>query len=159
MRSHGHASLLLDPQPEESTSHSNRPDLVRPTRSRHSERFAPPPPQSVADLGLSSSILEQLIFKLLYFRGDMLGGDLSKAMGLKFSLIQTDAGNVPHAAAHPCKEFTRLGFDLLLCSLLPTRDAKRRVSTLKTINIPGLRRSRSINTIVAVKAQRMPQLA
>jgi hypothetical protein len=33
-------------------------------------------------------MLEQLIFKLLYFRGEILGRDLASALGLKFSLIE-----------------------------------------------------------------------
>ncbi len=89
MRSNGHASLLNPPPKPSEPSHSaNRPELVRPVKSRQSERFAPPPPQTLADLGLNSSIIEQLIFKFLYFRGDMLAADLSQAMGLKFSIIQ-----------------------------------------------------------------------
>src|SRR5690348_10373690 len=50
--------------------------------------LVPPVPETLEEAGLSSSIIEQLIFKLLYFRGDVLGRDLSTAMGLKFSLIE-----------------------------------------------------------------------
>src|SRR5450432_3213652 len=89
MRSNGTASLLHDePTAAEPSNPSHRPELVRPVRSRHSERFAPHPPQSFADLGLPASVIEQLIFKFLYFRGDMMAADLSNAMGLKFSIIQ-----------------------------------------------------------------------
>jgi predicted ATPase with chaperone activity len=89
MRSNGPTSLLQDrPTPTETPSHLLKPELVRPTRSRQSERFAPQAPQSLADLGLPASIIEQLIFKFLYFRGDMMAADLSNAMGLKFSIIQ-----------------------------------------------------------------------
>lgn len=49
---------------------------------------APPVPESLADTGLSSTTVEQLIFKLLYYRGDILGRDLATAVGLKFSLIE-----------------------------------------------------------------------
>ncbi len=38
--------------------------------------------------GLAESLLEQLIVKILYFRGDLYGQDLSRAVGLKFSVIQ-----------------------------------------------------------------------
>jgi len=48
----------------------------------------PPEPESVEDTGLSESTLEHLILKVLYFRGEMYGQDLSIAMGLKFSVIQ-----------------------------------------------------------------------
>ena len=50
--------------------------------------LVPPVPETLEEAGLSSSIIEQLIFKLLYFRGDVLGRDLSTAIGLKFSLIE-----------------------------------------------------------------------
>src|SRR5437588_583098 len=52
------------------------------------ESFVPPAPQSIEDTGLPTSLFEQLIVKLLHSRGDMLGRDLSEAMGLKFSLIE-----------------------------------------------------------------------
>ena len=55
---------------------------------RQRERFAPPAPQSLADTGLPNSVLEQLILKILYFKGDVMGGELCKAMGLSFSLIE-----------------------------------------------------------------------
>src|SRR5258708_19543559 len=52
------------------------------------ESFVPPAPQTIEDTGLPTSMFEQLIVKLLHSRGDMLGRDLSEAMGLKFSLIE-----------------------------------------------------------------------
>jgi hypothetical protein len=45
-------------------------------------------PESIEETGLSPSILEQLALKILYFRGDLFGQDLSRAIGLKFSVIQ-----------------------------------------------------------------------
>ena len=36
----------------------------------------------------AESTIEQLIIKILYFRGDLYGQDLSNAIGLKFSVIQ-----------------------------------------------------------------------
>jgi predicted ATPase with chaperone activity len=53
-----------------------------------SESLAPPLPETLADTGLPGSVIEQLILKLLYSRGDMLGRDLSEAVGLKFSLVE-----------------------------------------------------------------------
>ena len=44
-------------------------------------------PESIAETGLPESLLEQLILKILYFRGDMYGQDLSQAIGLKYSVI------------------------------------------------------------------------
>src|SRR3954452_18987859 len=50
--------------------------------------IAPLEPESLAQTGLGESTVEQLIMKILYFRGDLYGQDLSTAIGLKFSVIQ-----------------------------------------------------------------------
>jgi hypothetical protein len=47
----------------------------------------PPEPESVEQTGLTALTLEQLILKVLYFRGEIYGQDLSVAMGLKYSVI------------------------------------------------------------------------
>src|SRR5579864_1959101 len=52
------------------------------------ENFAPPLPETIEDTGLPASMIEQLILKLLYARGEMLGRDVSQALGLKFSLVE-----------------------------------------------------------------------
>ncbi|MBZ5611628.1 MAG: hypothetical protein LAP38_25490 [Acidobacteriia bacterium] len=52
------------------------------------ENITPPVPETLDETGLPGSMLEQLILKLLYTRGDLVGRDLSKALGLKFSLIE-----------------------------------------------------------------------
>jgi len=53
-----------------------------------SEAVVPPVPHSIEETGVPSSVIEQLIIKLLHARGDMLGRDISEAMGFKFSLIE-----------------------------------------------------------------------
>src|ERR1051325_8586015 len=50
--------------------------------------FAPPEPETMEQTGLPESTIEQLVLKILYFRGDTYGQDLSAAIGLKFSVIQ-----------------------------------------------------------------------
>ena len=50
--------------------------------------FAPPESESLEQTGLPESLVEQLIVKILYFRGDIYGQDLSRAIGLRFSVIQ-----------------------------------------------------------------------
>ncbi len=52
------------------------------------EQVIPPVPDSIEQSGLSAAIIEQLILKLLYFRGEVLGRDLSKAIGMRFSTIE-----------------------------------------------------------------------
>jgi hypothetical protein len=51
-------------------------------------RTAPEEPQSIAEAGLAESLIESLVLKALYFRGELYGRDLSMAVGLKFSAIQ-----------------------------------------------------------------------
>jgi len=52
------------------------------------QKITPPVPETAEEVGLPSAALEHLILKLLYARGEMLGRDLSQAMGLKFSLVE-----------------------------------------------------------------------
>ena len=51
-------------------------------------RPVPRVPNSLAEAGLGASLIEGLVLKMLYARGDMIGRELAKAMGLKFSLIE-----------------------------------------------------------------------
>ena len=50
--------------------------------------FFPPEPESIEQAGLAESTVEQLVVKILYFRGELYGADLSAAIGLKFSVIE-----------------------------------------------------------------------
>ena len=52
------------------------------------EQFVPPPPRSLEEAGVSPSLIEQLILKNLYFRGDVMGRDLGRLLGLQFSVIE-----------------------------------------------------------------------
>ncbi len=47
----------------------------------------PPMPESLADTGVPLAMIEQLILKFLYFRGDVIGRDLASLLGLQYSLI------------------------------------------------------------------------
>lgn len=49
--------------------------------------LVPPAPESIEDTGLTQAMLEQLILKTLYFRGEALGREISGSLGLKFSVI------------------------------------------------------------------------
>lgn len=61
---------------------------VAVTPARGSKRFVPPAPQCLTDTGLPGSLVEQLILKTLYFRGQLMCSDLCKAVGLAFSCIE-----------------------------------------------------------------------
>jgi predicted ATPase with chaperone activity len=47
----------------------------------------PPVPESLEELGVPLSIIEQLILKFLYFRGELVGRDIGMLLGVPFSLI------------------------------------------------------------------------
>ncbi len=88
-------SVLLTTNPEELEDRAAR-DLEFLSRSvsatgqeeSGSTGAVPPVPETLEDTGLSVSVLQQLILKKMYSRGDMLGRDLSEGLGLKFSLIE-----------------------------------------------------------------------
>lgn len=52
------------------------------------ELLTPIEPETVEQTGLPESTIEQLVLKILYFRGDIYGQELSTSIGLKFSVIQ-----------------------------------------------------------------------
>ena len=47
----------------------------------------PPVPESLEELGVQPAVLEQLVVKFLYFRGELLGRELGSLLGVTFSLI------------------------------------------------------------------------
>lgn len=51
------------------------------------ETVVPPVPESIEECGIPPAIIEQLVLKYLYFRGDLLGREIAASLGLKFSLI------------------------------------------------------------------------
>ena len=53
-----------------------------------SNHFSPESPNSLQQAGLSESLVEQLLLKNLYFRPEVTGRELSKALGLRFSVIE-----------------------------------------------------------------------
>jgi len=50
--------------------------------------FVPPEPQTLEETGLTTTFVQQLILKMLYFHGELLGRDLARALGLNFSIIE-----------------------------------------------------------------------
>jgi predicted ATPase with chaperone activity len=55
---------------------------------RRAPRFSPPAPKSLAETGLPNSLIEQLLLKVLYVRGETRASDLARAVGLTYTLIE-----------------------------------------------------------------------
>ncbi len=53
------------------------------------EGFVPPPPTSLDEAGVTSSLAEQLVLKNLYFRGEVGGRELARVLGFQFSVIES----------------------------------------------------------------------
>jgi hypothetical protein len=51
------------------------------------DSVVPPMPESLDDTGIPVSVIEQLILKFLYFRGELLGREMGSLLGLQFSMI------------------------------------------------------------------------
>jgi hypothetical protein len=49
--------------------------------------IVPPVPESLEELGIPPALLEHLVIKYLYFRGELLGREIGSLLGLSFSLI------------------------------------------------------------------------
>lgn len=92
-------------------------ELVKPTQDHERETSIPPVAETLEDTGLSASLLEHLIFKLLYFRGDVLGLDLANAMGLKFSVIERIVEGLKHQHLLQVKRSMGLGNSSALFAL------------------------------------------
>lgn len=57
-------------------------------------KFVPPVAETLADLGVPASLVEQLILKILYFRGDTPGRVLASALGVNFSVVEEILDNL-----------------------------------------------------------------
>jgi predicted ATPase with chaperone activity len=84
------------------------------------ENFAPPVPGTIEDTGLPASMIEQLILKLLYSRGEMLGRDVSQALGLKFSLVEGFFELLKHQHSIQVKKSLGMGTSTSLFALTET---------------------------------------
>jgi len=48
----------------------------------------PKEPGNLAATGLTETMIEQLVLKAIYFRGDITGAELAEALGLKYSILE-----------------------------------------------------------------------
>src|SRR6185369_1781761 len=79
------------PEPAMQSSAADLANLiaaVSPTPPPLDESFAPPVPQRLEETGLSEALIEELILKTLFTRGEVMGREIAGAIGLKFSVIE-----------------------------------------------------------------------
>jgi len=58
---------------------------------------APAVPASLEEAGIAASMVEQLILKALYYQGEVVGRELARDLGLKFSVIEALIENMKRA--------------------------------------------------------------
>jgi len=82
------ADVLGEKTPELQAAARERPlQPASPSRGDITDAITPPVPETIEETGVPASIIEHLILKYLYFRGEMLGREIAATLGLKFSLI------------------------------------------------------------------------
>jgi predicted ATPase with chaperone activity len=81
------------------------------------EEVAAPVPETLEDTGLPSSMIEQLVLKILYFRGELLGRDLALCLGLKYSIIEETVENLKRQHLIAAKRSLGLGNSSALFAL------------------------------------------
>lgn len=86
---------------------------------------APPRPDSLEATGLAPALIEQILLKILYFRGEVLGAELSDAIGLKFSLIEPILDSLKRAQHVTVKKSTGMGS---ISGVFTLSDAGRQVA-------------------------------
>ena len=78
-------------------------------RDSGGERFRPEPPASLEDAGVTSSLVERMILKILYFRGEVGGRELANLIGFSFSLIEPSLAFLKHERLIETKRSAALG--------------------------------------------------
>ena len=79
--------MELDDEEEEISAPAFVPQSTEAMRIASLGELKPPTPESIEHTGLSPKLIEQLIVKLIYYRGQMVGHELAAELGLQFSVI------------------------------------------------------------------------
>ena len=86
------ASVLMDLPYAEAQPEPEAPPEYRPAPPQRApladSGFVPPVPHDLEQADLTESLVEELILKNIYTRGQIIGRDLSNALGLRFSVIE-----------------------------------------------------------------------
>jgi predicted ATPase with chaperone activity len=81
------ADAIENAQPRHESVRREAVSNEQPRLGDITDAITPPVPESIEETGIPPSIIEHLILKYLYFRGDLLGREIASSLGLKFSLI------------------------------------------------------------------------
>jgi predicted ATPase with chaperone activity len=88
-----------------------------PQEVSESASVVPAVPETLEDTGLTATFVQQLILKMFYARGDMLGRELSEALGIKFSLIEKIIDVLKHQHFIEAKKSLGMGNSTVLFAL------------------------------------------
>lgn len=81
-------SALAEPvQVESVPAEQAQPAPIQTGSIQTEYKVVPPVPESIEDAGIADAVVEQLILKYLYFRGELVGRDIANLLGFQFSLI------------------------------------------------------------------------
>jgi predicted ATPase with chaperone activity len=81
--------ISYEPDSADNAPEANGPGVdINAAGFRRKTRFSPAAPKTLAETGLSTSLVEQLLLKILYVRGETTASDLAQAVGLAFTLIE-----------------------------------------------------------------------
>src|SRR5580704_11541453 len=81
------ADAIENAQPRHESVRREAVSNEQPRLGDITDAITPPVPESIEETGIPPAIIEHLILKYLYFRGELLGREISATLGLKFSLI------------------------------------------------------------------------
>jgi len=118
-------------------------------------QYVPSEPDCLQATGLAESTLESLILKILYFRGDLYGQDLSAAIGLRFSVIETIVEALKLAHHVQIKKSLGMGTIGSMLALTETGRARAR-EALESNQYAGPAPVPIHQYIEVVRAQRLP---
>ncbi len=80
-------SAVLDPIEAEPSLNALDEALAKAVEEHEASSVVPPVPETIVEAGIAPAIIEQLILKYLYYRGEMVGREIASLLGFKFSLI------------------------------------------------------------------------
>ena len=125
MQSHSNSPVCLELDSPVSPPAANEPEVAASDPMfRKAPRFSPPAPKTLAETGLRNSLIEQLILKVLYVRGDTRASDVARAIGLNFALIEETVEWYKHQQLVQVKGSSSFG---PVSAILSLTEAGRRV--------------------------------